>query len=208
MSESPRDPVGAGVFSDAAPSLRPIETVYAGHTFRSRLEARWAMFFDGLALPWLYEPEAFQFEKAWWLGKTYPSVRYLPDFFLPSIETWVEIKPHEPSSRERACCAELADASGRRVVLFWGHPGFWLDAPRSEACSSEFFGPGGGWDYGYEFCECPQCRRIDVHFEGRSGRMSCPCPKPFEERGHNGDAPRIIEAAAAANAHRFWVGPR
>ena len=40
-------------------ALRAIPTKYAGHTFRSRLEARWALFFDLLHLPWEYEPEGY-----------------------------------------------------------------------------------------------------------------------------------------------------
>jgi hypothetical protein len=36
--------------------LKAIETQYAGHTFRSRLEARWAAFFDILEWHWEYEP--------------------------------------------------------------------------------------------------------------------------------------------------------
>jgi len=48
-----------------------IETVWRGYRFRSRLEARWAVFFDTLGLPWEYEPEGFE------LGD---GLRYLPDF--------------------------------------------------------------------------------------------------------------------------------
>ena len=51
--------------------IKPIETLYHGCRFRSRLEARWAVFFDSLKVPWEYEPEGFD------LGDgTY----YLPDF--------------------------------------------------------------------------------------------------------------------------------
>ena len=37
--------------------VKPIETVYKGYRFRSRLEARWAVFFDALDIEWYYEPE-------------------------------------------------------------------------------------------------------------------------------------------------------
>jgi hypothetical protein len=36
----------------------PIETMYRGTRFRSQLEARWAVFFDRLGLPWRYEVAA------------------------------------------------------------------------------------------------------------------------------------------------------
>lgn len=51
--------------------MKAIETTYKGYRFRSRLEARWAVFFDALGLKWAYEPEGFE------LGG---GVRYLPDF--------------------------------------------------------------------------------------------------------------------------------
>ena len=53
--------------------LKPIETMYNGYRFRSRLEARWAVFFDKMNVKYLYEIEGFI------LGGT----RYLPDFYLP-----------------------------------------------------------------------------------------------------------------------------
>lgn len=51
--------------------IKPIETDYNGYRFRSRLEARWAVFFDALHVPYEYEPEGFD------LGN---GLYYLPDF--------------------------------------------------------------------------------------------------------------------------------
>ena len=59
-----------------------IETKYAGCMFRSRTEARYAVMFDTLGVEWQYELQGFDL----------PSGNYLPDFFLPETETWVEIK--------------------------------------------------------------------------------------------------------------------
>jgi hypothetical protein len=55
-----------------APAIRPIETRYKGYRFRSRLEARWAVVFDRLEIPWGYEVQ----------GYALPSGPYLPDFEL------------------------------------------------------------------------------------------------------------------------------
>jgi hypothetical protein len=63
--------------------LKPIQTKYKGHFFRSRLEARWAVFFDELGLEWYYELEGYD------LGG---GLYYLPDFYLPELKCWVEIK--------------------------------------------------------------------------------------------------------------------
>ena len=66
------------------PPIKPIETRYHGYRFRSRLEARWAVFFDELRIPWEYELEGFD------VGN---GLQYLPDFFLPDYDLFVEIKP-------------------------------------------------------------------------------------------------------------------
>lgn len=62
----------------------PIETRYHGCRFRSRLEARWAVFFDRLGVRWEYEPQGYR------LGSN--GKPYLPDFVLPDLNTFVEVK--------------------------------------------------------------------------------------------------------------------
>lgn len=67
--------------------LKPIETEYKGYKFRSRLEARWAVFFDAIGLQWQYEIEGFQLSNGDF---------YLPDFKIITINKqtwWIEIKP-------------------------------------------------------------------------------------------------------------------
>jgi hypothetical protein len=66
--------------------IKAIQTRYKGYSFRSRLEARWAVFFDALGLEWEYEPEGFDLGDAGW---------YLPDFRVTSgnITHWYEVKP-------------------------------------------------------------------------------------------------------------------
>lgn len=65
-------------------AIRPIETLYGGYRFRSRLEARWAVFFDALGVRWEYEPEGF----------VTPFGPYLPDFALPEWGAFAECKPY------------------------------------------------------------------------------------------------------------------
>lgn len=72
--------------------MKAIETEYNGFKFRSRLEARWAVFFDYMGWEYEYEPEGFQLSSG---------LKYLPDFLLevdlPNFETkkwfYVEVKP-------------------------------------------------------------------------------------------------------------------
>lgn len=63
--------------------LKAIPTIYNGVKFRSRLEARWALFFDLCKIEWEYEKEGYQLTTGW----------YVPDFWIPSMKIWVEVKP-------------------------------------------------------------------------------------------------------------------
>jgi hypothetical protein len=56
-----------------------IPTVYKGVQFRSRLEARWAAFFDIVGIDWNYEPLDF--------------AGYIPDFFINNGTRLFEVKP-------------------------------------------------------------------------------------------------------------------
>jgi hypothetical protein len=94
--------------------VKAIETRYKGFRFRSRLEARWAVFFDALGVKWDYEPEGFEFADG---------TRYLPDFWLPDHGVWVEVKPTPPTPREQQLALELLYGSGRPVYITGGGPG-------------------------------------------------------------------------------------
>lgn len=88
--------------------IKPIETVYKGYRFRSRLEARWAVAFDAMGIKYEYEPEGFD------LGDGY---YYLPDFYLPDDDVWVEVKGKQLSDDEREklerfCSAKCDIAKG------------------------------------------------------------------------------------------------
>lgn len=70
-------------------TIKAIPTMYKGYKFRSRLEAKWAAFFElytNRGLQWEYEPEGFDLDGLW----------YLPDFRVTSPQgyvQWYEIKP-------------------------------------------------------------------------------------------------------------------
>ena len=90
--------------------MKTIETYYGGYKFRSRLEARWAVFFDALHVPYQYEPEGYELE----------GVYYLPDFWLPQQECWVEIKGHEPTEEERKKVRLLSWYTEKDACIFHG----------------------------------------------------------------------------------------
>ena len=77
--------------------IKAIETEYDGHRFRSRIEARWAVFFNAIGLKYEYEIEGFQ------MGE----LRYLPDFYIPSLDRWFEIKGKPLSAADIKKCEEF-----------------------------------------------------------------------------------------------------
>lgn len=96
-------------------TIKPIETRAYGCRFRSRLEARWAVFFDKLGLRWEYEPEGFDVD-----GEA-----YLPDFrvWTPQGEPiWYEVKPaHITADQKLEKLAQALDGAVR-VGLLNGSP--------------------------------------------------------------------------------------
>lgn len=91
-------------------TMKPIETIYKNYRLRSRLEARWAVFFDTLGVKWEYEKEGYDLDGVW----------YLPDFWLPSLGYWFEVKGKHPTREERQKSMKLAIGSGKPVYLFAG----------------------------------------------------------------------------------------
>lgn len=98
-------------------SIKPIETVYNGYRFRSRLEARWAVFFDRVGIPYEYESEGFEFKDG---------TKYLPDFYLPWFHAYVEIKPkhmdEHSMSIAKSKCEKMFSKPGCIVLLCAGDP--------------------------------------------------------------------------------------
>lgn len=124
--------------------MKSIDTVYKGYRFRSRLEARWAVFMDTLGVKWEYEKEGFDLGA---LG------RYLPDFWLPELNCFLEVKGADPTPGEIALCDLLRQQHGAAVVIVHGEIGagpwqcFAHDMGHSSFGSSE-------WEVYWFVCEC------------------------------------------------------
>jgi hypothetical protein len=181
-----------------------IETLFEGTLFRSRMEARWAVFMHAAQIPYVYEPEGFYLDDG---------ISYLPDFWIPCIESYLEIKPAYPTDKEKE--------KGSRLVGFTKHNlYFFFETPENPWTSSSYqtsdsalvcgwspgdddYPPTPWWDMGYDWCECPHCHAIGIEYQGRADRIKCPCPKT----GDRGvwDSPRLAKAYTRAMRYRFWV---
>jgi hypothetical protein len=87
--------------------IKAIETQYKGYRFRSRLEARWALYFDDAGIEWDYEPEGFDLGDAGY---------YLPDFYLPKEGKWAEVKAKSLNANEREKAFALSSHCGLPVI--------------------------------------------------------------------------------------------
>lgn len=136
---------------------------YKGIRFRSRLEVRWAIFFDHLRVPYQYEPRNFKLGNLW----------YLPDFYLPRLCVWVEIKGQTPTELELRKAGMLTVATAENVLLFagkcwFGTPGyvFTTDNQASPSAVAYRAVPDVHW------CRCPQCGNLAIYLRGY-GRGVC-----------------------------------
>ncbi|SHH14052.1 MULTISPECIES: hypothetical protein [Desulfosporosinus] len=94
-------------------NTKAIETRYKGYRFRTRLEARWAVFFDALGVRWEYEKEGFELSTG---------DLYLPDFWLPDDKLWVEVKGEQPDDRYHGMLSDFSEDMNCAVLLVVGIP--------------------------------------------------------------------------------------
>lgn len=110
--------------------MKAIETRYKGYRMRSRLEARWAVYFDALGIYWHYEVEGFDLRHA--LSSASAGL-YLPDFWLPQVKMWAEVKPDVFDSFEVRKCSALANVTGFPCLMLEGIPDlrpYWARMPK------------------------------------------------------------------------------
>lgn len=151
--------------------LRAIPTQYAGCAFRSRLEARWGVFFDELAIEWRYETEGFILAP---FGEW-----YLPDFYLPELGYWIEVKGKEPDEKAlrkayllNYCFAHDEDPAKRheRVFVLHGDVPWPYPQQGNIVGFSASHAPGNKYRWDLTWQLCPLCQQLLI---GRIGHMCC-----------------------------------
>jgi hypothetical protein len=167
------------------PGLRALETRYAGHRFRSRLEARWAVFFDELRIAWQYELQGFELSDG---------SLYLPDFFLPGFDDrerglWVEVKP-EAGDFSKA--KRFSKDIGTNLLMAAGIPStgtFYVavgndSARRSYSYPVAFYGkylPGGSHEEEYRLYGAPEWENMECDMVERAAARAASARFEFGE---------------------------
>jgi hypothetical protein len=173
------------------------ETKFHGITYKSRQEARWAVFFESLGIPYEYEPEGFDW------GET----KYLPDFYLPQQDCIIEVKGNYPDEEALEKGIMLSEDTAKEVFLFYGEipnpsaaEGI-LESPallcneklRSDLAErDELFGKPGRYDdvyhsyrlggpVDYYWTECPKGCSLGfgITNSGRADLLPCKCFDDF-----------------------------
>lgn len=141
-------------------TLKPIETHYNGYRFRSRLEARVAVFLDALGVKYYYEPEGYRLR-----GGT----MYLPDFYLPDQDFFLEVKGIMGEA-DMNKIAQLHSESGKGVLIVGPDLNIEImDSKERDWCG----GIGRCSIYG-----CADCGKIN--FLRDENAYSCPCCGAWE----------------------------
>lgn len=181
--------------------MKAIETVYNGYRFRSRLEARWAVFFDTLGVKYEYEKEGYEVNGTW----------YLPDFWLPQQECWFEVKGDKRHVQKNHSLYGSFSGDIGPLVVFTDTdinvPGtkFILDNHESNGGLTEgdvewYFCPSFGFQLSLR---CSYRCTVYTHGYDTKVKVCASCDVNSRTTHHNFEHPWIMAAYTAARQARF-----
>jgi hypothetical protein len=145
--------------------IMPIETIYNGFRFRSRAEARWAVFFDTCGIKYQYEPEGVRLSD---------ETLYLPDFYLPDSDTWFEVKGVLDATDKHKVEQLIADTSKPAVIGYSDLTFEACDAWDGEFCLASRNASA--------LCRCSRCGNL--WFMGWAGYYGCRCCGEYDGDHH------------------------
>ena len=92
--------------------IEALPTKYNGVEYRSRTEARWAVFFDSLNITHRYEDRLLDLSDG---------SKYLPDFYLDEFDAFLEVKPNSDQIVTNECikARQLANDVKNEKTKVW-----------------------------------------------------------------------------------------
>lgn len=192
--------------SSAAATTTTTSVEFNGVVYASKIEAKWACFFQLVGLQFEYEPGSYDVSSHFFSAKASsttdddkkPKKRarktYTPDFYIPAQRKfpnpcWIEIKHRGgvlPTEEERHKAFALACITKIRVVIFYGDMG---PAQHERHRSGIIFLPQNDDDEekssiriesGHWWFRCPACGIMDISKNGSSHNKTC-CECLYED---------------------------
>jgi hypothetical protein len=173
-------------------------TLYGDTCYRSTLEARWACFFGSLRIPYVYEKRP-----------GYRKLYYVPDFWLPTMRAWVEIKPtlalFDSKAREKA--NRLVRWDRQPLIILTGT---FTDSPPTYY--GRLWVPTGSGDYpvgqipDVRWQACSTCNTVGLVFRGDARLLACGCPNritDLQQAVETAPHPHIVAAFQGATNFEF-----
>jgi len=161
--------------------IKPIPTRYKGIMYKSRLEARWAVFFYTLGVYAKYEPFTIEEEGIQYTPdfvpmfgsvRTLHSLKDLVPFDLPpttntltQVPLLIEIKPKTPNASYIEYLKKFTKSGKYDILVCVGNPSF---VPFKVGRKEEIIIYKGllissdKVEYGIHFYQCEKCRAIDI----------------------------------------------
>jgi len=138
--------------------IKPIPTKYKEYQFRSRLEARWAVFFDKSGIKWDYEIEGYDINGVW----------YLPDFYLEEFDCFIETKGQQQEFNPELLL-DFRREIGKPLYMIFGQVPSGIAKGQGngylESIESLFdinMGNDKQWGYDDMFLKCTRCNKITI----------------------------------------------
>lgn len=175
-------------------AIKALETTYNGVTYRSRTEARWAVFFDELKLNFLYEHQGYAVD-GW---------PYLPDFLLLETTTptlYAEVKPYigaDPDGEQKLRNLIAGRGKERGLILPDLKPGdVTITVVGPDGHGETWEDDRGTW------LLCPGFYHYDVQAVPQRG-----CPQCGDESSYWYESNSIRNAYTVARSKRFEMPKR
>lgn len=176
-----------------------------GYRLRSYTELMWARLIEASGIFYLYEPDLVRVDEGC----------YLPDFWLPNVGIYLEVKGKDPTPEEIQKADAVMARTGKEVMFLVGLP----ESDRSGLCNCGFLMRGAsGWHHNISPYDL-QCLVRDHVSPEMAARMSLSVQKDemdyvrqvgealeemFLVRADRSDMERVLrETHAEANALRL-----
>lgn len=170
------------------------EICWNGYRMRSKIEAKWALFFETISVEYFYEPDTIALERG---DKI---VNYLPDYFLPDLGksgSYFEVKlDKNPTVDECQKCFMLAVQTNKDVYLFYEEIG------KKHTNGYLYKGGTGAFVPQMQWTQCPRCSAFGITHMGIVAAMKCGCCNGMVDLT-NSSSYDITEAVKVVRAERF-----